>query len=137
MSSIGTYGSSIYPPTPYNVLPEPGDALTYDWQDAISQFSQRYMKMATVIATVVSDGTYFFDYSALRNDLHPPFLCAYFYEDSKWKRWVDYDYNAANSIGVNITYGSRYIEFVNIGIGTSQFHPFTGTTQAWLLTAYL
>ena len=130
MSEIGTYGSTIYPPTPFNVLPEPGDAISWDWMDSIAQFSQRYLKMATVIATVTSGGTYLFDYSSLRCDIHPPYLLAYYFQDSQWKRWVDYEY------GVDPP-NAKFIEFLNIGIGTAQFHPVTGTTQAWLFSAYL
>lgn len=76
---IGTYTSGYIPFTPNNCLPEPGDDISFAWLSAISQFTQRFTKIATAFATLNAYGSYLFDYSSLGCDYFPPFLQAYRY----------------------------------------------------------
>jgi len=121
---LGTYGSSVYGFTPSNILPEPIDDLTWDWMDVVGQWTQRFRKMATVIATVASTGTYTFQYQALRCDYFPPILKAYYYNTAatQWDRFV------GNAVGA---------KWQEIGLGTAKLVNHTGASRAFLMMAYL
>ncbi len=45
MATLGTYSSGYKPWTPFVALPENGDAITWDWLNTMSQFSQRFKKL--------------------------------------------------------------------------------------------
>ena len=127
---LATYGSSIFSPTPSNILPEPGDDLSYDWMDIVGLFSQRFRRMATVIATIADSGSYYFNYSALRCDYFPPILQAYYF-DNAGTMWHSYT-NDLGTFGVN-----RTAEWYHVGLGTAMFWNRTGQSRAWMMIAYL
>ena len=127
---LGTYGSAVFAQTPAWSLPEPGDSLTWDWMNSVGEFSQRFRRMATVIATIADGATQAFDYSALRNDYFPPYLRAYYY-DTVNSEWLDH----IQDIAFRTT--SQFSKFVQIGLGTARFINHTGASRSWLLLAYL
>lgn len=129
--SIATYGSTITPFTPVNVLPLPGEPITWDWMDVISQFSQRYLRMATAIATIASFGDYTFDYSALRCEIIPPYLHIYVRESSMWNQYIP-------PIPDPIIFNSMpYLQWRNIGVGTAVLENRTWQTRVVLMIAYM
>jgi len=127
MADLGTYLTTELAQTPFKLLPEPGDIITRDWMDCISLFSQRFMKVATTIASVTDNGNSIFDYSSLRCDFHPPFLYAYYYDtiDAAWTKWEE---------GRN---PNTYIEFQEVGLGSAKFFHNTGSTRAFFFLAYM
>jgi len=145
MSSLGTYLSSYKPWTPSFIIPEPGESLTWDWMDGISQFSQRFRNVATHIATMTYGGTTTFDYSALGCDYFPPILKAYYH--SGGGTWKQFDfattiYSPGGTTTVNPSlyhdYGQDYVQFKNIGFGTCLFVNNIGNNYTvWQLIAYM
>jgi len=126
MADLGTYLTTELAQTPFKLLPEPGDIITRDWIDCVSLFSQRYMKVATTIATVANNANSIFDYSSLRCDFHPPFLEAYYYDT------VDTAFARLYHIG-----NDQYLEFSEVGLGSAKFYQLTGATRAFFLLAYM
>jgi len=134
MPNLGTYPSSYIPFFPSNVLPLPGDDLSYDWMETISQFSQRYMKMATAIATIAyNGGSYTFDYSSLGCDVFPPFLKCYYY-DTYYNSWCQF-------VGQHTTSAlpTDKAFFSNIGLGSAnlKYYGYIGTNTTFYMIAYL
>lgn len=129
MPNLGTYPSSYIPFLPSNILPLPGDNLSFDWMETISQFSQRYMKMATAIATVSRlAGTYNFNYSSLGCDVFPPLLKIYYHKSGTG--WcILHDQNLDTD---------EKVWFQNIGLGTADLiHDSLGADKAFYMIAYL
>ena len=148
MADLGTYGSTYFPMTPLNILPEPGDDITYGWLDKIAGFTQRYLKMATTTQIIANGGTYTFDYSALRNDFFPPVLRAYHWR-SNTEGFSLYDPN--NPVGSYATYAwavlpsvlmytpyaKEYVQFFDIGLSSAKFVNKTGAQGTFLLIGYM
>lgn len=126
-----SYATNYAPQTPLNILPEPGDDLTYDWQEMVSQFSQRFLKYKKVIATVANDASYTFDYSELANDFTPPILRAYIYEDGIWNEYRGF---TNKTVIPNVI---RHAYFSGIGFGTSVFTNKSGASYPWMFIAYM
>ena len=97
--------------------------------DVVGQWSQRFRKMATVIATVVDNGSYTFDYAALRCDYFPPILEAYAYQNGGWAKYVS-DVGALPAVTI-------YNKFAFVGLGSASFQNRSGETRSFLLMAYL
>jgi len=129
MANIGTYTSSYSPYIPSKILPEQGDMLTFDWMESISQFSQKFLKIATVQINIANNTTYNFDYSSLRCDEHPPFIKAYIKDSTSG--WLDY-----NEL-LNYPVNNQYYNILNVGLGTCDIFNFIGSAQDFLLIAYL
>lgn len=87
--NLGTYLPSYTPWTPSYAVPEVGEAFTWDWLDAMGQFSQRFNKIATTIATLGFGGTAYFNYgTVLNDDYFPPILKAYYHAGGGvWKQF--------------------------------------------------
>lgn len=140
--TIGTYGSTIAPQYPSYLLPEPGDNISWDWKDMVGQFTQRFLRIATVCATVANDATYSFDYSALRCDYFPPVLDAMYFigvdatYGTRWGKILNGKDGASDSFLVT-EYPDGVWEFIGVGLGTAQFVNRTGTARAWQLIAYM
>jgi len=131
----GTYGSTIYSITPSKLLPSPDSMITWDWMNALGEFSQRFYKMATVIATIASAGSYLFDYSALRCDYFPPYLKLYVRESGQFNQFIGTAPVYDNVSG--LIQSHPYFQFTEIGLGSSMVVNHTGTSQYALLMAYL
>lgn len=156
MPEIGTYSSSYFAWTPWNIIPEPGDPITYGWFDAVAQWTQRFIKIATVMATVNGTvirnsgygraavgigtaGTYDFDYSSLRCDYHPPYLKFYVRESSIWNEFASlgswYATPVDEMLNNNGTYSSAY--FQDIGLGSARFVNNSGSQLVFYMVAYI
>mgnify|MGYP001565764634 CR=1 FL=1 len=132
MADIGTYSSTIYPFTPTNILPEPGDIITWDWMDAVGIFSQRALRIATMALTAFPAGSQaIFNFSSLKCDNHPPYLKAYVKDGGVWKSWDSW------IPGSVFTYPNHYIQFIQIGLGSARFFHETNANRDWFLIAYL
>jgi len=125
--SYGTYTSGT-PFTPINVLPEPGDPITYDWMDTIAQFTQRYTNMIHQIATLSNGGSYLLDYSTLQCDFFPPYLHFYVRSGTSWAEFYSYTHPMAPG---------GYILWHDIDLSRATFTNWTGTNFVFLLIAYL
>jgi hypothetical protein len=135
MPSIGTYGSTIAPQTPWNVLPVPGDDITLDWMDMVAQFSQRYMKIATYIGTINDKSSFVFQYGSLKCDFHPPILHSYYY-DTSCNGWCVYITNGVEVITIG-SYSPRQTSFSDVGLNCATFNNYSGGSHAFLLIAYM
>lgn len=134
IADIGTYGSSIYPFFPYKVMPEPGDLITWDWMDVISQFSQRYLKYATFIGTFSQIQVATLDYSALRCDFFPPYIKAYFFDSSTGK-FKTYNPWSDNTISSDTPKGYTIFD---VGLGTCKMrNDFRADNVVYHVIAYL
>lgn len=131
---LGTYGSSVFSPALGWALPEPGDAVTWDWMDGVGLFTQRFCRMATLIATIADGGTQTFTYTALRNDYFPPYLRAYYNSAGiGWRDWVGTHWYQKETPKEYL----KYTVFCEIGLGTAKFINKTGASRAFLLIGYL
>ena len=148
MSSLGTYLPSYKPWTPSFIIPEPGESLTWDWMDGVSQFSQRFRNVATHIATINYDSYATFSYEALGCDYFPPILKAYYH--SGGGTWKQFDFGTTlmekddPSLLLVNRYGDDYVQFQYITLGSCVFYngvyrPTTGigSNVVWKFTAYM
>ncbi len=141
MADIGTFGSNIQAFTPINILPEPNTPISWDLLQAIGQFSQRFLPMATVIATVVHGGTYTFDYSKLGCDYFPPHLEVYIHflgsvnKDGSVTSWGQVWSRISTS--QNIGPGIGWCQFRVVNIGNAKFVNYLGVDSPFLLIAYI
>jgi len=120
---LGTFGSNVFSPGLGWCIPQPGESVTYDWMNQMGAFSQRFRRMATVIATVNSGATYTFDYTGLRCDYFPPFLKSYWYNGGGWQSWYGF--------------GGGWTVFAEIGLTNTKFINNTGAVRSFQLLAYL
>lgn len=127
MADIGTYGSGYSPFVFDKVLPDFNDMITFDWMESISQFSQRFIKIATSTVTIGNGSTYNFNYSSLQCDFFPPFICAYTQDPvTGWREF-------------NLTLGhnqNQYVEILNIGLGTCDIVNNTGASKTFHCISY-
>jgi len=144
MAELETYGAyQVW--TPSQIIPEPGDSITWDWMDGVAQFAQKFRQITTLVGSMNFNGTLVFDYGAAFNyDYFPPILKAYYYcpsEDS----WRQFDFATTylypGGTATNFIYGSYArdsVQFRNIGLGTAQFvnHVLNNVT-VWQLIAYM
>lgn len=141
--TFATYDSSYKPWTPSILLPEINDSITWDWYDAVSQFSQRLTKIATLIATVSPNEETLFDYSSLGCDYFPPILKAYYLNSGYWRQFDFFDTFMGGTLILsrtgNIGYMSRdYVQFKKIGLATCVFYNNINLEgQIWKLIAYM
>ena len=135
MADIGTYGSSIAPFFPYKILPEESDIITWDWMDSIGQFQQRYLKIATSIATIADTDEAIFNYSALRCDFFPPYLKFYVYEPLI-SAFEIYNPFTDTSAGVPEAEAIRLIIY-GVGLGTCKVVNNLNRPRSFLMVAYL
>ncbi len=137
--AIGTFestwgGTNFTPFTPYNILPEPGDHITYDWMYAAAQFAQRFNTMVIATVTVGSGASTSFDYSSLRCIDNFPILDADVYLGttlgwSKLSYYVNHPYGNDND-------QREFAYFGNIGSTQAYFYNRSAKT-IFLLKAYL
>jgi hypothetical protein len=132
-----SFGSGAYYPTPYNIVPEPGDNVGIVWGNQIGSFTQRFSKMATFEIASLADGLFgTFDYSALRCDFFPPVLNFYVQgalSSGQWEVFVPQSY----TMYANDVMGTRLFYWSMIS-GTKAFlKNATGTAQHVLMQAYL
>lgn len=144
MATLGTYSSGYKPWTPFYAIPENGDAITWDWMNSLSQFSQRFKKIATTIATMNWHGTTTFDYSALGCDYFPPILKAYYHAGGG--TWKQFDFattyinpggttSPQNAVG---SYARDKVQFRNIGLQDCIFvNEVANNVTVWQLIAYM
>jgi hypothetical protein len=136
MSDLATYGSAIAPFFPFKILPETGDMITWDWMDSIGQFQQRYIKMATIVATHSHGEIKEYNYGALRCDFFPPYIKVYVYDfvNSFWEIYSPY----SDPLGVdqNVTKRKTYAIY-DVGLGTCQIRSNLNQTRVFMLLAYL
>ena len=125
-ATLGTYSAGVSVYTPWNIIPEPGDVISLDWMEACSQFSQRYLKQATVVGVILADGgSYGFSYSSLGCDLIPPILQAY-----EWN-------NTLSCWRPHLEINGGYVRFGSIGTTFATFVNKTGAVGTFQLIAYL
>lgn len=133
MPDIGTYTSSDFPAFPFKTLPEPGDMITFDWMDSVAKFQQRYIRIATQIATVTDLSNFTFDYSSLRCDYFPPYIKVYVFdpEESQWEIWNPY-----SDPSTPPTNGFRFV-ITEVGLGSCKITNYLNRTRVFLAQAYL
>jgi hypothetical protein len=103
MADFGSYSSpTIF--TPSNILPEPSNDITYDWMDAIAQYSQRFNQELIIDAVIT--GSHGINYSSLGCDYFPPIIKVYdwvtgtFYQPTQ-KQYILYDLTLSGGTFIN------------------------------------
>jgi len=132
MANIGTYASSYTSFTPNKIIPstDSQDMITFDWMETVSQFSQRFLKIATLQVFIPNSTTVNFDYSSLECDLHPPFIKVY--KQDLTTGWIDF-----NQLLFYPSVNNLYVDILNVGLGTCDVYNGSGGNSNFLLIAYL
>ena len=129
--TMGTYADGYRAWTPFNVLPEPDDYITWDWMDAVSQLTQRYRTIVQTVGTVGAGAGTIFDYSSLKCDVHPPILQFYIYNPASatWRQFVE-----GAGDGGGYQHGAQ---FYQIGLGTAKLWNYSTVLHPFKMIAYL
>jgi hypothetical protein len=117
----GTYSGDYSPFMPVNILPEPTDPITWDWMEAVSQWSQRFNKMVSYDDVFVDAyGTYQLNYATLNCDHFPPVIKVYERYNGTLATIVESDY-----------------EINGISLATAQFYNIRATEGTFLFRIYM
>lgn len=124
MGTLATYAGTYRPFTPSHLIPEPSESITWDWMDTLSQFSQRFSKIATSVATMGFGTYYSFDYSALGCDYFPPLLKAYVHRAGYWYEPIYEEPVGTSSWGESSRgmFRRNQVFFSNVGLATCRFY---------------
>jgi hypothetical protein len=121
MAEFGTYSNTYQPFIPANVLPEPADIITWDWMETLSQFAQRFTRIATYSATVANGAKYVIDYSSLHCDFFPPLIKTYIWDSVALTYQPDW-YGIA---------GNGLLKFSDVTLNAGTFENWTGLERAF------
>jgi hypothetical protein len=137
--------SSIQSFTPSNILPEPGDVISWDWLDVTSQWSLRLMNYTIATVTVANQGSTVFDYTSLKCDYIPPFLQSIVLKGTQWENpftgtsaYAQTSHQGGPPMWQwTIANNGSYCWFQDVDMGHATFQNFLGTSYTFLLIAYL